>query len=715
MSSPFRNRLFLCCLITSSATADEDLLSLLDMPLSSLADTKVMSSTRSAQSLADTPAAVYVITAKEINRSGARSVADALALAPGLHVAKFSNYDWGISARSSNQALTNSLLVMVDGRSVLNAMFSGVDWDLIPVSMDNIAQIEVVLGPVGTIWGGNAVNGVINIITLDAENAPQGKVSASIGNYGYRELKLHHGTQLSEKSHLSGYAEYLEHKPWASTEERVKSQQHYNVVTGRFGGRLDYQFLNHTLNLQAGAIRSEEDYLWANYHPHLFFPHRPAQEYYEQKMIAQEWFAGGSHIYERANHDRIESDLWLTYSDNNGSDRNASFVRFDVDSRYLFDNLWGTQLMIGGNVRLIQELFHQYSTYDQITAPYLRLVEQSSYLNQSYGVYANWTIPLTESTTFMLGNRWQYHNITDDIYAQPQIRLNHKLSDNQTFWAGWGSAVVTPSRLERSTTFRQNGYVENALFSDGNRYDYYYSYLYKGNDLLGVEKVDTLEAGYRFWQGETVQLSVNGFYSTHKNIRAYAGTGANQWVIQGGESEGSVGTVIEQYTSEYVDPLWTQTYGGEFATKWQPMSNLQVNANYSYKKILGHCDGSICASNSAVALALENQPNHFVNAQVIWDITPQWWLSSALQYVSASTVPSEVGTQAQTGWPSVVNMDMALSWQRSRQWPRITATVENIGARDNYEYPQAYNPFLNDTQYWLQLEWIYSDSQRERR
>lgn len=147
--------------------AEFDLESLLAMPLDSLADTKVVSATRNAQSLSDVAASVYVISAKEIERSGVRSVADALALAPGLHVAKFSNYDWGITARGQNKPLSNTLLVMVDGRSVFNPMFSGVDWDLIPISLANIAQIEVVLGPVGTIWGGNATDGVINIISKE--------------------------------------------------------------------------------------------------------------------------------------------------------------------------------------------------------------------------------------------------------------------------------------------------------------------------------------------------------------------------------------------------------------------------------------------------------------------------------------------------------------------------------------------------------------------
>ena len=125
-------------LCTLPAFAVDSLDDLLNMSLTSLAETKVTSATRTSQSLADTPAAVYVITAKEINRSGARSVADALALAPGLHIAKYSNYDWGISARGNNKVMSNTMLVMVDGRSVFKPMFSGVDWDLIPVSIDNI-------------------------------------------------------------------------------------------------------------------------------------------------------------------------------------------------------------------------------------------------------------------------------------------------------------------------------------------------------------------------------------------------------------------------------------------------------------------------------------------------------------------------------------------------------------------------------------------------
>lgn len=690
------------------AAADFDLDSLLEMPLCSLADTKVVSATRTAQSLADTAASVYVITAKEINRSGARSVADALALAPGLHVAKYSNYDWGITARGQNQALSNTLLVMVDGRSVFNPMFSGVDWDLIPVSMDNIAQIEVVLGPVGTIWGGNAVNGVINIITSEAESAPDGKFAIKEGNYGYSEYQLHESTQIGEYGYLSGYFEFVDHMPWTSDEERVQPVQDYNVYTERFGMRFDYQKFAHTVSVQAGGIRSREDYQWMKYHPHFLNPGLPSASVYDTEMTMQEYFSGLQHIYDVENGDSWENKLWLTYSSNDSTARDAQFWRVDLDSHYTIKDWWGTQLSLGGNVRIIDEQLGQYSNSERYSVPYIRVTDNADFLNQSYGLYANWNIDISDKSTLTLGNRWQYNNLTHSVDAQPQIRLSYQLSDNQRLWAGWGRAVVTPSRLELETTFQENYYVESGAHDGaGNKYDYIATYLYRGGDDLSIESVETYELGYRFWNTNKVQLNMSGFYSVHENIRALKGVSAQGWVIAGDSSPGTVGTYIEQYVSEYVDPLWSETMGGEIALKWQPIEPLQINTNYSYKRIVGHCEGAICGSNDAVKRQLENQPNHYVNAQVMWDITPQWWASASMQYVSESKLHRDFVDDPSYIWPKVLSFDASVSWQYADCTPRITGSVENLGAEQSTEFPDSLQPFQNGTQYWLTLDWNY--------
>ncbi|MFA0412656.1 TonB-dependent receptor plug domain-containing protein [Vibrio renipiscarius] len=688
-----------------SATASDSIDDLLNMSLTSLADTKVTSATRTSQSLADTPAAVYVITAKEINRSGARSVADALALAPGLHVAKYSNYDWGISARGNNKVMSNTMLVMVDGRSVFNPMFSGVDWDLIPVSIDNIEQIEIILGPVGTTWGGNAAAAVINIITLEAENSIEAQLTVKTGNWGYNEYQMRHAAQVSDYAYVSGYFEFVEHPPWTSDEERVQPNEHFNVYTERFGGRYDYQNLAHTLSVHAGGIRSREDYLWANYHPTIFFPNNGGTHMYETEMTMEEYFAGAQHIYEMSNDRHLDTDLWLTYSANDSTHRNASFFRADIDSRMVWDDLWRTQLTLGGNVRLIDEELGTYDAIDFYTMPYLRITDEPDFLNQSYGIYGNWKVPVTENITATFGNRWQHNNITNEIDSQPQVRLSYTLSDQQQVWAGWGKAIVTPSRLERETAFRRNTLIENALFSDNNYYDYYYSNVDWGNDDLKTETIETYELGYRFWNEDKLQLSVNSYYSQHHNIRALLGVNATQVIIPGGSSTGTVGTVIETYNNQYIDPLWTETYGAELAVKWQPLEQLQVNANYSYKRIIGHCTGSICNGNDAPKRSLENEPNHFVNAQIMWDINQQWWVSSTLQYIGESQLHEDFSDDDYYAWPKVVNLDLALSWKYNKYAPRITATVEGIGADQETEYADYMGPFQNGTQYWVTVEW----------
>ncbi|ANU38902.1 TonB-dependent receptor [Vibrio scophthalmi] len=426
---------------------------------------------------------------------------------------------------------------------------------------------------------------------------------------------------------------------------------------------------------------------------------------YETEMTMEEYFAGVQHIYEMSADQRLENDIWLTYSANDSTHRNANFFRADIDSRMVWDDLWGTQLTLGGNIRLINEELGTYDAIDFYTMPYLRITDEPEFFNQSYGIYSNWAIPVSDEATFTLGNRWQYNNITDEVHAQPQVRFSYALSDQQRLWAGWGKAIITPSRLERETTFRRNTLIEDALFSDGNRYDYYYSSSDLGNENLRVETVETWELGYRFWDENQLQISLSGYYSQHDHIRARIGLPPTQVVIPGGSSSGTVGTVIETYQSQYVDPLWSETYGGELAIKWQPTEQLQINTNYTYKRIIGHCSGSICKSSNSPKRSLENEPNHFINAQIMWDINEQWWANATLQYVGESQLHQDYTDDERYAWPEVVNLDLSLSWKYNQYSPRITATVEGVGADQDVEFAESMGPFQNGTQYWVTVEW----------
>ncbi|MGF1901052.1 TonB-dependent receptor plug domain-containing protein [Aliivibrio sifiae] len=714
--------------IANTEDGFDELDALLNMPLDSLADTKVVTVTKTSLSLSDVPASVHVITAKEIERSSARSIADVLVLAPGLHVTKYSDYDWTISARSKNQGENNTLLVMIDGRSVVNPLYSGVNWDTLPVSLDNVDHIEVVLGPVGTMWGGNAVNGVVNIITKDAESAPKAQVSASVGNYDYREYKAHHNIQLNESTHLSGYIELLNHSPFTDEDAHLKELRDLKVQTERFGLRADYQNLQDTVSIQFGGIRSREDYQWLTYTPAFLDPasHQDDYDAFITEMNSQELFADIQYLHEKSDGDQWENQVWVTYSDSDSTNEPASFTRIDLDSRYTFNTQdWGI-LTLGANVRIIDEEYAQFSEQEQYLSPYVRTIEEHEFLNESYGLYANWTINLTESTEVTLGNRWQHTNITEELYSQPQARLLQKLTDNQRLWMGWGRSVITPARLELDSQFQENyscsscGYYDPAT---GNVYDkpvngtigpvdYLQAYKYLGNRDLEMESVDTYEIGYRYWQHNQFQFSVSLFYSQHDNVRAYQNQGGFVYISQD-HSNGAIGTVIHDMYAQLIDPLSQETMGGELSMQWQPINVLQVNANYSYKTIKGECSGSVCGSNDLPILDLENTPNHYATLHLMWDIHPTLWVSSVVNYVSASKPDDKLVAAYQSYgedylvWPELVTLDMSIHWQHKPTWPSIKISAENLGNDQVKEYSEQFNPFANGTQYYAELSWSF--------
>ncbi|WP_239995967.1 TonB-dependent receptor [Photobacterium phosphoreum] len=158
----------------------------------------VTTAAKKEQPLSDVPAAVYVITNEQIKRSGVRSIAEALALAPGVQVTKISEYNWQVSLRGLNETLFNKLLVMVDGRSVFSPLMSGTFWHTIDTILEDIDRIEILRGSAGTMWGGNATNGVINIITKNSNETLGQFFEVGVGEYNYKEASYRNGFQIND-------------------------------------------------------------------------------------------------------------------------------------------------------------------------------------------------------------------------------------------------------------------------------------------------------------------------------------------------------------------------------------------------------------------------------------------------------------------------------------------------------------------------------------
>jgi len=222
----------MACAIHASCAAAATGNEFLDMSLEELVDYRLMSMSRKEQRVADMAAAAHVISAEEIRRSGAQSIPEALRLVPGLNVAQMARNRWAVSSRGFNERFSSKLLVQVDGRSVYSPLFSGVLWETQDLVMDDIERIEVIRGPGAALWGTNAMNGVINIVTRSAAASQGSRMNATLGSGELASVSLTHGGELAQGGHFKVYGKTTNlggslergHQPGATTGRQNRAQ-----------------------------------------------------------------------------------------------------------------------------------------------------------------------------------------------------------------------------------------------------------------------------------------------------------------------------------------------------------------------------------------------------------------------------------------------------------------------------------------------------------
>ena len=179
------------------------------LSMEDLMNIQVTSASKKEQKLSEVPSAIFVITQEDIRRSGAMNIPDLLRMVPGLDVAQINANTWAISARGFNLQFANKLLVLVDGRAVYTPLFGGVYWETLDVPLEDIERIEVIRGPGGTVWGANAVNGVISIITKSAAETRGGLLTGGGGTLAQGFGTVQYGGKIKEDSSYRVFAKYL--------------------------------------------------------------------------------------------------------------------------------------------------------------------------------------------------------------------------------------------------------------------------------------------------------------------------------------------------------------------------------------------------------------------------------------------------------------------------------------------------------------------------
>jgi iron complex outermembrane receptor protein len=490
--------------------ADLSTSSLKSLSIEDLMNIEITSVSKRGESLSDAAAAIYVITREEILNSGARSLPDILRLAPNLQVAQITSSSFAVTARGFNGPAASKLLVLIDGRSVYTPYHSGVSWDVQDVLPENIERIEVISGPGATLWGANAVNGVINIITRKAGDTQDGSLRVGGGNLEQRG-SVQYGGQAGS---AVGYRAYVDSFHYGDdlTATGTNARDAWQKSQGGF--RVDWMPAGDLVTLQGDLYTGSEEQF------------QGADETVSGHNLLTRW----NHAFSESS--SLQVQAYYDYSrikiPNVGFDE---LNTYDLDVQHAF--AWGSRQSIvwGGGVRTEDDNFPVFS-------PPQRTLDYSNAFLQD-------TISLSRTLNLIVGTKYEH-----DAYTRgellPDARLSWKVSDSNLLWAAVSQAVRAPSRIDRDL-FEEAGPVV----------------FLRGGDFQD-ERLTAYELGYRSQLSAKTSLSISTFYNVYSELRSvqYSPGPALPIMFANGMSGDTDG--LEAWGNYQVSEWWRMSAGGNW-------------------------------------------------------------------------------------------------------------------------------------------------------
>lgn len=503
---------------------------LADLSLEELAELEVTSVSRRAERLIDAPASIYVITSDDIRRSGVTSLPEALRLAPNLQVARIDASQYAISARGFNNSIGNKLLVLVDGRTLYTPLFSGVFWDQQDMMLEDVERIEVISGPGATLWGANAVNGVINVITRRAGDT-QGVLAAATSGTQERGAAIRFGGELGP-GHYRAYAKAREVQntrfapggtgaffPGGQPRPKSDGREHVQV-----GFRTDWGTSADRLTVQGDFYEGVGD------DPATTFGFSVGRVEVRGANLLARWSR------ELQNGQDLKVQAYLDHSSR--EDRVLFQPRADI-----FDIEMQHGIPVGAH-RLLWGGGYRYGRDEVRDAPLSGLRPQGQELDW-LNVFVQGELRLSETVEFIPGIKLE-HNDYSGTEALPSARLAWKPSPSRLIWAAASRAVRAPSRFDRDVVIPFTPTIV----------------LNVGGPNFDVEVADVYELGYRAQASRAVSYSATLFrhvWDGLRSARIVTGVPLTPFVLSN-QVEGTV-YGLEGWTSWRVLPSW-QLSGG---------------------------------------------------------------------------------------------------------------------------------------------------------
>ncbi len=588
-------------------------------------DIPVTSVTKEPSTVGRSAAAVFVITPEMIRRSGATCIPEALRMAPGVEVAQVNSNTWAITARGYNSTFSGKLLVLIDGRSVYNPNYSGVYWDMQDVLMEDIERIEVIRGPGGTLWGSNAVNGVISVITKNAADT-QG-VYAMAGGGSQKQLLdgFRYGGKIGNDACYRVYGKHFEmgsgYDPTGQVDDAWRQ--------GRFGFRTDWQpngNKDDTLTIQGDHFVGSTN--------NSAIPTSPAlPETLNGENLLTRW----RHVYD----EDTEWTLQLYYDSWMRDDvlQTEQVRTYDVDYQYRFLLSDRHKITCGVGFRNVESYFAGGDTFVTcFPTPYYTTNFPSQFVQDE--------ITLVEDLLCLtIGTKLEENPYTELEY-QPSARLLWTPDHRHSVWGAVSRAVHTPMRAQDQIEITLAPIAPNVYP------------LAEGQPNTGSESLIAYELGYREQTTERLSWDIAMFYNTYSNMLG---------IVPGDPIDIGGHTMVPLILT--TNGAQAQTYGVELSGNYAVTDRWRLYAQYTFLQL---------QAPSPLPERIESgkDPHNQVYLRSAWDLGDNVEFDLMARYVD--NLKSLVV-------PSYITMDARLAWRPRKHW-EVAVVGQNLLQAHHWEF-----------------------------
>jgi len=611
--------LLAACNIGTADSGSASTNSVAGISLEELINIQVTSVSKKETDLFTSPAAIAVVTQDDIRRLGITTIPDALRLVPGLDVAQINGHEWAVSSRGFNSQFANKLLVLVDGRSVYATGFGGVVWGVQDVVMEDLDRIEVIRGPGASLWGANAVNGVINIITKSAKETQGVLISSSVGTFDQPSTTFRYGGQLATNLYYRVYGKFANRD---GTVESGGKDAPDNAQNYQGGFRMDWEPSDENkLTLQGDFYYDR--FVESQDMPSLTPP-------YMQNINEVNDNSGGNVLGRWTRNFSDTASLTVqTYYDHlkqeqAGGAETADIFDFDAQDRFAL----GTRNDITWGLGFRNE-------DDQFRSSFFFSVNPPAASDKIYSSFVQDEITLLpERLKMTLGSKFE-HNGETGFELEPGARLLWTPTEKQTVWASVSRAVRTPSRADLGAD------ATPQVFPPVPPSPFPVQISALGNPNLESEDLMAYELGYRIELTKRSSLDVAGFYNDYNHLIVETDT-ATDLVLNPPTPHVLISTTQQNAES-------ARTYGVEVSTHCDVTDNWHLTASYSWVDVhLGFASAF-----------LDDSPSQQAQLRSSLDLPGNLELNGAIYFVDQFDALYGVG---QMKIPSYVRLDLGVVW-----------------------------------------------------